>query len=85
MRFVNDEVQWKPAMDCQPNLHRLIQFIAAGHDNEDIDIAIGVRFAVGVRAEEDDFLGLEFFRRFARETADDRLGHFGAVIPTVCP
>jgi hypothetical protein len=47
----NNNVQRKRRSERVVYLKRLIELIAARHNDEDINVAIGVRFPVGVRAE----------------------------------
>lgn len=82
MRRANDEVQRKSSFDRQADFERLVELVAAGHDDEQIDVAVLVRPAVGVRAEEDDLLRLEFLGHLARKASDGRLRHVRAAIPT---
>jgi hypothetical protein len=71
MRSANDKVQRERSLYRQPNLICLIQLVSARHDHQKIDIAVGMRLAVGVRAEQDDLVGLEPLGYFAREAADN--------------
>ena len=48
---------------------------------KDIHVAVGVRPAVGVRAEEDDLLRLEPLGHFAGKAADDARGYVRTAIP----
>lgn len=81
MRSANLDVQWERSLDRQSDIVRLIELVATRHDHEDIDLAVGVRFAVGVRAEEDDLVRIEPLGDFAGKTADDRLRHVCTAIP----
>jgi hypothetical protein len=76
-------VQRKWSLDGQTDFICLIELIATSHHDEDIDIAIGVRLAVGVRAEEDDLFGVEKLGDFACEAMDGRLRHLRAAVPAV--
>lgn len=81
VRFANDDVQWKRRVDGEADLDGLPQLIPARHDDQNVHIAVGVRLAVGVRAEEDNLLRLEFFGDLAGKAADRGLRHIRAAIP----
>ncbi len=63
------------------DFERLVVFVPARHDHEDIDVTALMRLAVGVGAKEDDFVGLEAIGNIAREAANDGHGNISAVIP----
>ena len=67
MRSANLDVQRERRVDRQTYFVRLIEFVSAGHDDEDVDVAVGVGFAVGVGAEEDDPVGMELLGDAASE------------------
>ena len=50
----------------------LIDGVARRHDDHQINVALLVRSAVGVGAEQDDLLRLEPFGNLARKAADRR-------------
>src|SRR5262245_55656246 len=55
----NQEIHREGRLDRQANPYSLVDLIPRRHHYEDIDVAVGVRLAVGVGAEEDDLLGAE--------------------------
>lgn len=81
MRRTNNDVQREWHRDRHSDFERLIQLIAGRHDHQDIDVAVGVRRAVGMRAEEDDLLRMEPLGDLAGEASDDRFGNIRAAIP----
>src|SRR5262249_17991075 len=80
-RRTDKEVQgkWRIASQLDPN--GLIKLVAGGHDHEDIHVAVGVRPAVGLRAEEDDLVGPELLGHLTGEAADDAHGDARAAVP----
>ena len=56
--------------ECQADTYGLIDHIVGRHDDEQIDIALVVRRAVGIGAEEDDLLRMEALGDLAREAPD---------------
>lgn len=77
----DEEIHRKPRRHCAANFEPLIDLVPCGHDDQDIDVAVGVRRAVSVRAEQDDFVGLEALGNLAREAADHAHGNVGPAIP----
>ena len=59
----------------EPDPYRLVDHISGGHDHQEVDVAVRVGRAVGVRAEEDDLLRLEPLGDLARELADRAEGN----------
>jgi hypothetical protein len=55
----HDQIEWKRMVCAAPNPDGLIDFIRCGHHDENIDVAICMRFSVGMRAEEDDLLRMK--------------------------
>jgi hypothetical protein len=55
----------------------LLNLIARRHDHQQINVAIGRRIAVGVRAEKDDFVRMELPGDLPREPTDR--GHGGHI------
>ena len=83
VRCAHNDVQWKRRIDGKADLHRLVDLVPSRHHDQNVDIAVGVRRTVGVRTEEDDFIGLEAFGDLACESAYDRSRHIGAAIPAM--
>ena len=54
------------------NLRRLVELIAAAHNDQDVHVAVGMRRAVGMRAKQDDLVGLKLPGDLPRESADHR-------------
>ncbi len=52
------------------NLECLVKLVARRHNDEDVYIAIRVWCPIGVRAEEDDLVGMELLRDPACKTLD---------------
>jgi len=48
----------------------LIVLVPRGHDDKDVNIAIGMRRAIGVRTKQNDFVRLKSVSDPAREAAD---------------
>jgi hypothetical protein len=55
----------------------LIDRVLGPHDNEQIDVALLMRFPVGVGAKENDFVRLKALGDAARETANRGQGNVG--------
>ena len=81
MRSSNENVQRKRSVDGHADLDRLIELIAARHDDENIDVAVRVRPAVGMRTKQDDFLGIKPLRQLTGEAADGRLRNIRSGVP----
>jgi hypothetical protein len=84
-RFENDQIHRETSGNITPDLERLIDLVACGHYDQDVDIAIGVGNPVGVGAEQNDLVRLEVLGDLACETADDAHGNIGAAIPAGGP
>src|SRR5207253_2443262 len=67
--------------DGQTDFERLIELVSRGHDDEDIDIAVGVRCTVSVGAEQDDFVRPKALGDLSSEPADDAHRNFRAAVP----
>ena len=67
-------------MNGAANLDRLIDGVSARHDDEDIDITVGMGNAVGMGAEKNDSVGLESFRDLGGESPNDAHGHISSAI-----
>jgi hypothetical protein len=50
-RRPDDQVQGEWRWDRQPDFERLVKLVASRHDHQNVDVAAGVRSAVGVRPE----------------------------------
>lgn len=85
LRSSYDQVHGKGGFNSQANLERLIRRIPARHDHQDVNIAIGVWLAVGVRAEQDDLFGSEPLGYLVGELSDDAQGNVCAAKPAVVP
>jgi hypothetical protein len=59
----------------------LVDLVTGRHDDENIHIAIGVRDAIGMGAEQDDLVGMKLFRHLPGKTANDAQGHVSPAIP----
>ena len=76
----HEQIHCEGPRNLEANPHRLIVLIPAWHHDEDIDIAVGVRRAVGVGAEQNDFVRLVSLGDFAGELANRAHGHVGATV-----
>ena len=65
-RLENDQIHRELCGHLAADLERLIELVARRHDDQDIHVAVGVRRAVGERAEEDDPVRPEALRDGAR-------------------
>ena len=81
MRSSNENVQRKRSVDGDADLDCLIELIAARHDDEDVDVAVGSRRAIRVRTEQNDFLRLKPLGHLPREASNGRLGNLRPAIP----
>jgi hypothetical protein len=77
----NDQVHRKVRWNREANLERLVELIARRHHHQDVDVAIGVRGAVGMGAEQNDLVRTKLVCNSTGEAPDDRRGHVSAVIP----
>ena len=67
LRSADDQVHRERSRHLPANLHGLVVLVPSRHDDEDVHVAVGVRCAVGVGAEQDDLVGLESLGNLARE------------------
>jgi hypothetical protein len=77
----NDEVHRKVGWNREANLERLVELIARRHHHQNVDVAIGVRGAVGMGAEQDDFVRTKQLGNTTCEAPDNRRGDACAFIP----
>ena len=70
-RANNDGVRKQP-FERSGDSDSLINHVVGRHDHQQVDVAFGVRLAVGVGAEEDDLFRMETFGNLSREAADRR-------------
>jgi hypothetical protein len=59
----------------------LIELIAARHDYQDVDVAIGVWLAVSMRAEQNDLVRVKELCNLAGILAYRRRSHIGCGLP----
>ncbi len=59
----------------------LIQLVLCRHNHKNIDVAVGVRPSIGVRAKQNDLVRLELLGDITRKLADDPHGHIRPAIP----
>src|SRR5262245_9553277 len=81
LRCSHKQFQGKAVVHGQANPYGLVDFVPRRHDDQDIHVAIGVRFTVGIGSEKDDFVGLKSFSDTARELADHSHGNIRPAIP----
>jgi hypothetical protein len=63
-------VQRKGTVNSAGYSARFADLIPGRHNDEQIHIAVLVWFPVGIRSEQDDFVGLEFIRDFPGQSLD---------------
>src|SRR5262249_34482078 len=68
------DVERERTLECQIDADRLINGITGWHDDQQIDVALGVRLAIGVGAKQNDFVGMEVFGNFANKAPNRREG-----------
>ena len=71
MRCADKNIQRKRRVDGQTDLHGLVELIPARHDDEDIHIAVRVWLPIGVRAEQDNLVGVELLSDLAGKAANN--------------
>ncbi len=81
LRSADNDIQRKGSFHGQADPDGLIEFVAGGHDNQDVHVAVGVGRAVGIGAEQDDLVRLEALGDLAREAADQARGNVGPTTP----
>ena len=72
LRSPHKNVQRKRTVHGAGNPARFADLIPSRHYDEQIDIAVPVRFSVSIRSEQDDFVGLEFVGNFTDQFLDGR-------------
>jgi hypothetical protein len=77
----HDEIEWKRRLASELNLDCLVELIAGTHDDKNVDVAIGVRCAIGMGSEQDDLVGMKAFDNTSREGTNDSHGHVGTTVP----
>lgn len=82
LRRADEEVHREGSGKFPADLHGLIVLISRRHDDEQIHVAVLVRLAVGVRAEQDDLVRMEAFRDLTRVATDDRHRDVGRAVAT---
>src|ERR1051325_4613269 len=60
----------------------LVQLIAGGHDNEYVNVAVGMRSAIGVRTEEDDAVWMKTLRHPPSKCTNDSHRYVCPSIPS---
>lgn len=83
LQLSHDQVERKTSIHRQTDLHCLINFIAAWHDHQEVDVAVRVWPTVCMRAEQDDLLRLKPLGYFVGKAADGRLWHLRPAIPAL--
>ena len=71
VRRADDKIKRERRIEGVVDAARLIDLVAGRHDDEDVHVAVGVRRAISIGAEEDDLVGLESLGDLAGEAADD--------------
>jgi hypothetical protein len=62
----------KRPVQCQADTDFLIDDIVRRHDDQQIDVALRVRLAVGIGAEQDDLVRVESFGNLPGKAPDRR-------------
>jgi len=65
-------IERKRPLERQVDADGLIDDVACGHDDHEIDVALLVRLAVGIGAEQDDFVRMKALRDLPRKTPNGR-------------
>jgi hypothetical protein len=72
VRGADVDIERERTFESQFDADGLVNGIPRRHDDQQIDVALLVRLAVGVRAEEDDLDRVKPFGNLTSETADRR-------------
>lgn len=80
LRGANNQVHGKWRVDSPPDTSGLVMLVARRHDDQNIDVAVRVRRALGMRAEKNDPVRLESLGDLPSEPADHAHRHIGAPI-----
>lgn len=80
-RCAHDQIHRKRHRDGEANFDSLVNGIAGRHDYEHVDVAIGVRRTIGVRAKKYNLVRVESFGNLPREAADGTNRNLGPAIP----
>src|SRR5262245_28631723 len=66
----NQKIEGEGMIHGRANPHRLRVYVLRRHDDEHVNIAVDVRFAIGVRAEKDNLVRLKAFGDLPRHFGD---------------
>lgn len=77
------EVQGKGALRPFQNPHRLADLIACRHDHKDVHVAVLVRLAVGIGAEQDNAVRMKLLGDLTSVIQDHGAWNQFAVFPAV--
>lgn len=80
-RLQNDQVHRELGRDFAPYLESLIELVAGLHDDQQIHIAVRIRFAVGKGAKENNLVRLKSFGNTSRIAPNNVHWHIGPTIP----
>jgi hypothetical protein len=75
LRRTDDQIHRERGPKRQADLEGPIELIPCGHYEKQIDVTVHVRLAVGVRAEQNNSVGVELFRQLPREATDYSEGY----------
>lgn len=75
VRGPHDQVEREGPLQRQTDANGLTDYVAGRHDDEQIHVALGVRRAIGIRAEKDDLLRLKPLGDLERKTTYGRQGN----------
>jgi hypothetical protein len=78
--LTDEEIHWEGSGRCHTNLEGLVVLIPAGHDHQDIYVAVGVRRAVSVGAEQNDLVRMEVLGQLTGPPTDNPHGNIATAI-----
>jgi hypothetical protein len=68
----HNQVEGENGIECQGHACRLVKFIPGLHHDQEVHIAVRVRCAMGVRAEQNDLIWVVALDYLPREAANSR-------------
>jgi hypothetical protein len=81
VRCSDDDVQRKRRIAFELDFYCLIELISRRHDHEDVDVTVGVRSAISMRAEQDDLVGLKAFGDLTGKSTNQAHGNVRSAVP----
>ena len=77
----HDEIHREGRRYRHPDLECLVVLVPARHDDQDVHVAVGVRHAIGMGAEQDDLVRPNALGDLPSESADHSHGNIGPAVP----